>query len=93
MSIGAVRLHPGDNVLCLLRDHAGGEVPQTAGGPGPALRAPVALGHKVALEPIAKGGEVRKYGVPIGRATRDIAEGDHVHLHNLKGFLDQGEVA
>jgi altronate hydrolase len=92
MSIGAVRLHPEDNVLCLLRDHAEGEVPEAAGGPGPALREPVALGHKVALAPIGKGEEVRKYGVPIGRATRDIPEGGHVHLHNLKGFLDQGEV-
>ena len=26
-----------------------------------------------------------KYGVVIGRATQDIAAGDHVHVHNLKG--------
>jgi (2R)-sulfolactate sulfo-lyase subunit alpha len=67
--------------------------------PGPAVRGrvqngrafelavsqPVPLGHKVALRDIAAGQPVVKYGVVIGRATRDIAAGDHVHVHNLKG--------
>jgi (2R)-sulfolactate sulfo-lyase subunit alpha len=67
--------------------------------PGPAVRGrvqngsafelavtePVPLGHKVALRDIAAGQPVVKYGVVIGRATQDIAAGDHVHVHNLKG--------
>jgi (2R)-sulfolactate sulfo-lyase subunit alpha len=56
---------------------------------GPALELavtqPVPLGHKVALRDIAAGQPVVKYGVVIGRATQDIAAGDHVHVHNLKG--------
>ncbi|MDE6333259.1 MAG: altronate dehydratase family protein, partial [Muribaculaceae bacterium] len=40
-------------------------------------------GHKVALRPVAKGEDVIKYGFPIGKATRDIAEGEWVHSHNL----------
>lgn len=40
-------------------------------------------GHKVALRPVAKGDEVRRYGQIIGFATQDIAPGDHVHSHNL----------
>ncbi len=40
-------------------------------------------GHKVALRNIAAGEEVIKYGFPIGRATKDIAEGEWVHSHNL----------
>jgi altronate hydrolase len=40
-------------------------------------------GHKVALRPIAKGDEIRKYGQIIGFATQDIAPGAHVHSHNL----------
>jgi (2R)-sulfolactate sulfo-lyase subunit alpha len=50
-----------------------------------AVNQPVPLGHKVALRDIPSGEPVVKYGVVIGRATQDIARGDHVHVHNLKG--------
>jgi (2R)-sulfolactate sulfo-lyase subunit alpha len=46
---------------------------------------PVPLGHKVALRPLASGEQVIKYGIAIGRATRDIRAGEHVHVHNVKG--------
>ena len=46
---------------------------------------PVPLGHKVALRPLASGEPVIKYGIAIGRATRDIRAGEHVHVHNVKG--------
>lgn len=44
-------------------------------------------GHKYALKPILKGNDVIKYGYPIGIATADINEGDHVHSHNVKSKL------
>ncbi len=44
-------------------------------------------GHKYAVRPIRKGENVIKYGFPIGVATEDIAEGEHVHTHNLKTAL------
>ena len=47
------------------------------------VRDEIPLGHKVALHPIAEGAKVLKFGVPIGRATRDIAKGELVHTHNL----------
>ena len=40
-------------------------------------------GHKYARRPIAAGEAVVKYGMPIGHATRAIAAGEHVHVHNL----------
>ncbi len=40
-------------------------------------------GHKYAIRQIANGENVIKYGMPIGRATCDIAVGDHVHVHNV----------
>lgn len=43
----------------------------------------VPMGHKVALHAIVKGAQVLKFGVPIGRASRDIAKGELVHTHNL----------
>ena len=47
------------------------------------VRDEIPLGHKVALHPIGEGARVLKFGVPIGRATRDIAKGELVHTHNL----------
>ena len=84
-TLSAVRIDPADNVLCLLRDHAGGERPVSAEGEGPALRGDVPMGHKVALRQIAAGEAVIKYGARIGRATAASEPGDHVHLHNLAG--------
>lgn len=43
----------------------------------------IGRGHKVAIRDIAAGQEVRKYGQVIGAATKAIAAGSHVHLHNL----------
>lgn len=47
------------------------------------VRDEVPMGHKVALHPIAAGAQILKFGVPIGRATRDIEKGELVHTHNL----------
>jgi (2R)-sulfolactate sulfo-lyase subunit alpha len=44
----------------------------------------VPLGHKIALQPLAKGDTVVKYGNDIGRIVADVAKGNHVHVHNLK---------
>lgn len=44
----------------------------------------VPLGHKVALKDIKEGENVVKYGVVIGKATKAITAGQHVHVHNVK---------
>lgn len=46
-------------------------------------REAIAAGHKIALNAIEAGQPIRKFGHVIGRATRAIAEGEHVHTHNL----------
>jgi (2R)-sulfolactate sulfo-lyase subunit alpha len=48
------------------------------------LRAPIPLGHKVALRDLAESERVIEYGVPIGLTRRSIAAGDLVHTHNLR---------
>ena len=50
----------------------------------------VPRGHKLALVDLPVGTEVRKYGQPIGLATRDIAAGEHVHEHNLRSLSRTG---
>ncbi|WP_408646628.1 UxaA family hydrolase [Thermus sediminis] len=44
------------------------------------------LGHKLALRDIGEGETVREYGEAIGRATRPIPAGAHVHTHNLRSL-------
>ena len=44
----------------------------------------VPLGHKIALRDLPEGADVVKYGVRIGRAVKNVREGDYVHTHNLR---------
>ncbi len=82
----ALRLHPADTVAVALRDIAAGARIRWQGGGHAgaiAVRDAVPLGHKISLSATLKGGFVMKYGAAIGRATRDIPAGAHVHVHNL----------
>lgn len=62
---------------------------------GVPAREAVGTGHKIALAPIAIGETVRKYGQAIGVASRAIAAGEHVHVHNLAvgGHNEAGSIA
>ncbi len=44
------------------------------------------FGHKVALRDISEGEKVKKYGEIIGKSTRPIQKGSHVHVHNLESL-------
>jgi len=50
---------------------------------------PIPKGHKLALRDIRAGENIIKYGIPIGHATRDIAEGSWVHLHVMQSNYDE----
>ena len=78
-----IRLHAADNVVVLLRSTGAGETISTD---DEELRCPadLGLGHKLAATEIQPGEKIVKYGAPIGSATRLIARGEHVHLHNMK---------
>ena len=47
----------------------------------------IPIGHKMALESIAVGKNIIKYGSPIGSATTEIKPGEFVHTHNIKTNL------
>ncbi|HHZ10655.1 MAG TPA: altronate dehydratase [Rhizobiales bacterium] len=73
-----VRLSPQDNVVVAVDILREGDL---AGGVKALARIP--RGHKMAIESIAEGEPVRKYGQVIGVATAGIRAGDWVHVHNL----------
>ncbi|OXI64694.1 galactonate dehydratase [Burkholderia sp. AU28863] len=77
-----VILHGNDNVAVAL-DALAPDVPIDVRGAPLRLADAVPAGHKVATAPIARGGSIIKCGQPIGVALRDIAAGEHVHVHNV----------
>jgi galactarate dehydratase len=73
-----VRMHPADNVAIVANEGglpAGTRLPDG----GPVLVDTVPQGHKVALDDLAEGDAVRRYGVVIGRAARALRAGAWVH--------------
>lgn len=78
-----LRLHAEDNVVIATRTLEIGEH-LTLGPSVVSVPVRIGVGHKLAAAAIAQGAKVIKYGVAIGSATRDIAPGEHVHLHNLR---------
>lgn len=72
-----------DNIAVVTRTIEAGES-VLIGGRQVCLDQRIPTGHKVAIQAIAPGEKVRKYGAPIGSATRDIHPGDYVHIHNLQ---------
>lgn len=83
----AILCHPADGVGIALADLAAGETVAIARGAEVQLREAIPKGHKLALSPHAPSEVVRRYGEAIGRATRAIAPGEHVHSHNLATAL------
>jgi altronate hydrolase len=89
----AVHLHTQDNVAIAkvdLQERTGLTMERGLGPPlQVVVRQSIPSGHKVALEEIAVGEPVRRYGQVIGHASRPIQPGEHVHVHNL-GVQDFG---
>jgi altronate hydrolase len=79
-NISILQLHPNDHVAVALADVATGD---RVGPQGLVAQTIVPKAHKIALRRIAKGEAVRKFGLIIGHASKDIAAGEHVHVHNL----------
>ncbi len=77
-----IRVRPEDNVAVARAGiYAGQEI--RIGGKTIQAQTVVPAGHKIALADIAAGGPVIRYGLVIGRASRPIETGEHVHEHNV----------
>lgn len=88
----AFRVHADDNTAVVLEDvSAGAELRLRGDGPPLTLsaREKIISGHKIALSEIPCEDPVFRYGRVIGRATRAIACGEWVHLHNCASLLDE----
>ena len=86
--IRLIQVHPEDNVAVSTMDLAAADTIRELSH---TLAEDIPAGHKVALRNIAAGESVMKYGFAIGIAQADIAQGEHVHSHNLKTALSGQE--
>ena len=89
-------MHPSDNVATAVEEiQAGDEVAIPLQGASLTLTSVEAIpfGFKIALQEIAAGATIVKYGEPIGKAGQPIAKGALVHVHNLEGTRARGDLA
>ena len=89
-------VEPTDNVATALRELAAGETVTV--GVGEEERTvevvdDVDFGHKIAIEDIADGETITKYGKSIGNATEAIPAGTWVHVHNVESNYGRGDLA
>lgn len=83
----AIVMHHKDNVATVIRDTGIYEVVRIKVGGKEKLvkvRQAIPFGHKLSIRRIEEGEKVIKYGEVIGKATRTIEEGEHVHVHNVE---------
>lgn len=73
-----IRLHPQDDVLIARSQLVGGATVENV-----QVKGLIPPGHKVATRDIRQGEPVRRYNQIIGFASKPIAAGEHVHVHNL----------
>ena len=89
----ALVLNASDNVATLVDPGREGEDVSLRGeGQGTIrLAADIGYGHKLATRAVAKGEDILKYGIVIGRATKAITPGQHVHVHNVEALRGRGD--
>lgn len=89
----AFTLNATDNVATLIDPAARGAAVSLVGqGTGTiAATDDIAFGHKIATRAIAQGEQIIKYGKVIGQATKNIAAGAHVHVHNVEALRARGD--
>jgi altronate dehydratase len=97
MNRRALIIHPDDNVANLIGPGAKGEVVQCATEGRKetqpiTLREDIPANHKFAAADIRAGAPIIKYGLNIGRASRDIVQGGYVHVHNIESNRGRGDL-
>ena len=79
-----VLVDPGDDVITIPGGADAGALVAARGLANPVMaKQQIPAGHKLAIRDVPSGEIVRKYGQAIGRATKPIKIGEHVHVHNI----------
>ena len=97
MSLRALIIHPDDNVANLIGPGRKGQsveciVEGQSGTTAISLCDDIPANHKFAHCDIETGALIIKYGLSIGRASRDIQAGQYVHVHNIESNRGRGDL-
>lgn len=89
----AIVLNPNDNVATLIDSGRSGEACTLQGEARASvnLATDIPFGHKVCIRDLKPGADVLKYGQVIGRASRAIKSGEHMHTHNVESARGRGD--
>ena len=96
MTLKALVIHEQDNLCNLIGSGSKGE--QVACDIAGASTETVTLlddipsNHKFARVALKAGDTVCKYGMSIGKASKDIAVGEYVHIHNIESNYGRGDL-
>jgi len=82
-----LKVHPADNVIVALRDLQKDEVIDFEGNQY-VMQQKVEAKHKFYAEDIPQGGEVKMYGVLVGKVTEDVKKGGLMTTSNLHHAAD-----
>lgn len=82
-----LKVHPTDNVIVALRDLQKDEVIDFEGNQY-VMQQKVEAKHKFYAEDIPQGGEVKMYGVLVGKVTEDVKKGGLMTTSNLHHAAD-----
>jgi len=97
MTLRALIINPQDNVANLIgsgkRDETVSVTVEGSGETGSQrLLDDIPANHKFARIDIRAGDAIIKYGLSIGRATKDIRAGQYVHVHNVESNRGRGDL-
>ena len=85
----SIQIKEQDNVAVAVLDLATGTVLES----GITTRESIPQAHKIALQDIAAGGEIIRYGVVLGYAKSDIPAGSWINEHMLEAFAKGAALA
>ena len=72
-----IMMHAKDNIAIVMAPSLAVGSEFTVGGKMVCAKDELPFAHKVAIKAIPTGGQIVKYGEPVGIATADIAPGEH----------------
>ncbi|WP_153723007.1 UxaA family hydrolase [Sporosarcina cascadiensis] len=87
ISYNALKLNPDDNVAVALQRIGKSEAVLINNSEIELVALEeIPYGHKIALRTIIENDDITKYGECMGKATKEIPAGSHVHVHNVRGL-------
>jgi hypothetical protein len=97
MTLRALIIHHDDNVANLIGAGRRGQPVECTieGSPDKevvTLTDEIPANHKFARADVAAGQPIIKYGLCIGKASRDIRQGQYVHVHNIESNRGRGDL-